>query len=113
MSQTKQSKGVVEWARFLLREGATEEALLSASAELQRGFLAQQPGFVRRELLRGEGRRWVDLVYWSDQASAESAMQQFMSSTACSAYFQLIEVETPSDPNAGVEHYAQVESYAR
>ena len=49
---------VIEWAPFTLAESATEEELLAASAELQQEFLARQEGFLRRELLKGEGRQW-------------------------------------------------------
>lgn len=86
------SHPTVEWAPFRLAAGATIDQLLQASAALQRGFLAQQPGFVRRELLHAGGRDWVDLIVWRDRASVDAAMPLAMHSPACTAYFALMEL---------------------
>jgi hypothetical protein len=102
---------VIEWAPFTLAEGVSEEQLLRASSELQVDFLAKQRGFVRRELLRGEDGRWVDLVYWADQASADEAMRRAMESSTCRAYFHLMAGAEQVDAGAGVLHFRRVASY--
>ena len=101
---------VIEWAPFRLAAGATEAELLAASAELQAGFLGRQPGFVRRELLRGDGG-WADLVYWTDRAAADRAMQAVAGSAACQRYFALLADVGAATSTGPVAHFACVASY--
>ena len=48
---------VIEWAPFTLKPGVDEATLLQVSERMQRDFLLGQQGFVRRELIKGGGRR--------------------------------------------------------
>jgi len=105
------SEIVIEWAPFRLADGVTDEALLAASETLQRDFLAGQPGFVRRELLRGTDGQWVDLVHWENEASASAAFNAAMESPNCAEYFKLL-VMREGDPAAGVLHLHRVREYA-
>ena len=102
---------VVEWAPFRLAPGAEEGALLEASEALQRDFLRHQPGFVRRELLRDADGQWVDLIVWTDHRSAMAAMTAAASSTACHAYFHLMEGGDNMDAATGVLHLQRVRVY--
>ncbi len=97
---------IIEWAPFTLAEGATEEELLGRSEELQAQFLAGQDGFIRRELLQGEGREWVDLVYWRDAAAVQQAIRRAAESPVCHRYFQLMVGADHQEPGAGVTSYA-------
>jgi hypothetical protein len=80
---------VIEWAPFTLKPGVTETALLAASEELQRDFLARQSGFLRRELMR-DGAQWTDLVYWDSRDALQQAMLAVAASPACQRYFALM-----------------------
>ncbi|MEW6681905.1 MAG: hypothetical protein AB1451_03150 [Nitrospirota bacterium] len=102
---------VVEWAPFELADGASEADLLKASAALQSDFLDRQPGFVRRELLKGKDGKWVDLVYWSNREAAERAVQEAAASPACHRYFQLMREADHADPGAGVVHLERAMTY--
>ena len=102
---------VIEWAPFRLAPGSDEAALLAASEVLQRDFLQQQPGFLRRELLRGTDGGWVDLLYWTDEASAAAVMHAIDGSPACRAYFQLMDGADTADPGAGVLHLRRVRAW--
>jgi hypothetical protein len=102
----------IEWAPFRLKPGVSEEALLHASGALQRDFVARQPGFVRRELLRGPGGQWVDLVVWKSRESALAIMDAVAASPACHAYFALMDGADHADPGAGVTHFERVREYA-
>jgi hypothetical protein len=102
---------VVEWAPFRLVPGVTEEQLVAASRDLQENFLGKQPGFLRRELLRGQSGEWVDLAFWADRAAAERAMTSAAESSACHVYFALMAGADAHDPSNGVLHFARVESY--
>lgn len=103
---------VVEWAPFEVREGVSNEQLLQASEHLQNEFLVKQKGYIKRELLKGEGKQWVDLVYWASEEDAQAATQNAMNSEACGAFFGLMEgisdPEEAIDPAEGVFHYKRM-----
>ncbi|MFO1067835.1 MAG: hypothetical protein U1E14_04845 [Geminicoccaceae bacterium] len=100
---------VVEYAPFALRPGIDEAALRVASARLQDGFLARQPGWRRRELVAEGDGRYADLVWWDSLADAEKAMAAAGSSEACAAYFALMAFD--GEPGAGVRHLRTVAIY--
>ena len=60
----------VEWAPFQLNDGVSESDLINAAEKIQSEFLASQPGYVKRELLKASGEVWVDLIHWTDKESA-------------------------------------------
>jgi len=99
---------VVEWAPFELAPGADAAQFLAASQALQSEFLSRQTGFIRRELLKGGDNRWVDLVYWQNEAAAQRAMQNVASSSACQRYFQLM----ANADGASVALFFRLQSYA-
>ena len=105
------SKVVVEWAPFELIAGTDERALLQASETLQKEFLDNQKGFIRRELMKGKDNQWVDLVYWENMADAEQASKNAANSPVCHAYFQLMVAADPDDPAAGVLHFEHMKIY--
>lgn len=102
---------VIEWAPFRLAEGAREADLLAASDALQREFLVHQPGFVRRELLRGADGQWVDLVIWRDEPAAMAAMTAAGSSAVCHSYFHLMVGGENMDAGSGVLHLRRIRTY--
>ena len=110
MSMSK-SKVTVEWAPFTVAAGVTDAELLQAAAAVQADFLARQDGFLRRELLQGEGAEWCDVIHWRDPESAERAMQIAAESPVCHRYFALM-VLPEADPGAGVRHFALRASFA-
>ena len=101
----------IEWAPFRLVDSADEARLVRASDALQAGFLSRQPGFLRRELLKGQDGQWVDLVYWESEEAAARAMQEAASSPACFEYFQLMVSADHADPGAGVLHFEKKKTY--
>jgi heme-degrading monooxygenase HmoA len=104
-------KMVIELAPFKVAAATSEASLLEASNALQLEFLAQQPGFVKRELLRSGENDWLDIVYWRDHDSAHQAMQKAMENPACHRYFQLMVAEDHSNPGNGVKHYERISEY--
>ena len=103
--------GTIEWAPFKLANGVDEATLLRASDALQEGFLAKPPGFVRRDLLKGEDGQWVDLVHWETSDAAAQAMEQAMRSPACSEYFSLMVGVSQADPGGDLRHFEMKKSY--
>ena len=101
---------VVEWAPFNIREGIAEKALVEVSARLQRDFLARQDGFLRRELIKGAERSYVDLIWWRSMETAEAAMAKVTESTVCREYFSLMEPHQ-AEAGAGVLHFRSLQAY--
>ena len=103
------STTVIEMARITLGAGKTEADLVAASNAFQSAFLAEQPGFIRRELIKTEDGGYADLVHWRSMADAHAIMDKVSSSTACLAYFAVMEMS--GDMTAGVAHYEVLASY--
>lgn len=101
---------VVELAPFSVAEGVTDERLIAASEDLQAEFLSNQKGFIRRELLRGEGREWMDLVVWADKASAAAAIENAAQSPVCFRFFELMD-ENGDGAGDGVTLLERVKIY--
>ena len=102
----------VEWAPFQAIEGADEATVRRAARMVQLEFLDRQGGFIRRELLKGPGNSWCDLLYWETREAAEQAQRNAAASPACSRYFELMAPVGDGDPAAGILHLEQVESYS-
>lgn len=102
---------VVEFAPISLKDSVTEEMLLKASSRLQKEFLAQQTGFIKRALVKKSDKEYVDLVYWENQARADQALQEAMNNPVCFAYFQLMKEADPQKPEDGIFHYKIVSEY--
>jgi hypothetical protein len=105
------STQVIEWAPFRLRDGVSEPELREASRQLQSEFLARQPGFLRRELVRGDDGGFVDVVWWASRRAAEEAVENAAASASCARYFSLMEQADHAAPGAGVSHFATVETH--
>ncbi|MDX1343649.1 MAG: hypothetical protein R3309_13565 [Reinekea sp.] len=106
---TENTNNIVEWAPFTLAEGVTEQQLLEAAETIESRFLALQPGYIRRELLKKSEQEWVDLVYWSSQEDAEQAFQKAAESEACGGYFSLMVM--PENPETAVLHLQQMKQW--
>ena len=68
---------IIEIASFKLRPDVSAAAFLAA-AEAMAPDLRAVPGFVRRELLRGDEGLWVDVIHWRSLAEALAAMDIMM-----------------------------------
>ena len=104
-----QDEIVVELASFRMAPGVTETDVLNASDVIQHEFLRQQPGFLRRDLLRAGDGHWVDLVEWTDHDAFAAAMAAFPTSAACQAYFRLM--ANDGDSGTGMLHLRRVRRY--
>ncbi len=108
ISFAQDSGAIIEWAPFVVADGVDDEELLAASEQLQKGFLENQKGFLKRELLKGKDNHWVDLVYWASEEDAQQAMENAATSPVCMTYFSLMVAADHTDPSAGVFHYRKM-----
>jgi hypothetical protein len=104
------SAKTIEFAPFRAKPGVDESTMLALSNRLEGEFLAQQPGYIRRELLKAEDGSFVDLVWWESPAAAEAAMTKVAESEVCAAYFAAMELASAAE--AGVSLYRQVRDYS-
>jgi heme-degrading monooxygenase HmoA len=77
---------------------------------MQNEFLERQPGYLKRQLLKGQGESYVDLVWWASMAEAEAAMAKVSSSKACAKYFSHMRSDQ-TEAGSGVLHLEAVRIY--
>lgn len=86
-------KLTVEVVVFKLKADASEEAFLQAS-HLLTPDLQRMSGYVRRELLKAEDGRWIDVVHWHSLAEARQAAEQFPTWESAKPFAQMIDFDT-------------------
>jgi heme-degrading monooxygenase HmoA len=101
---------VIEVATIRLEPGRTEADLLEASERFQNEFLAAQPGFLSRDLVRRENGEFADIVRWESMEAAAAIMEKVAHSQACLRYFSVM-ATNPEDPTEGVAHYGVIATY--
>lgn len=103
------SETIIEWAPIRLAAGRTEADLLAASHAFQRDFLARQPGFLRRELVRKAEGEYVDLVHWRSEADARAILDR-LESPACQAFFSVMQM-SEAEAASCVDHFVSLAVY--
>lgn len=102
---------VVEFARFKVQDGITDAEFLKVSAAFESDFLSQQAGYVRRDVLRGEGQVWVDLLYWESKEAAEAVFAAAQNNPAAGAYFS--KMADLDNGGADVSYYHCLKSWKK
>ena len=78
-------------APFTLREGVSEETLLTTSDDFDRSFVKDQDGILRRILVRdGEGG-YADIIFFSNEQAIERVLEAEQNSDVCAAFFSLMD----------------------
>ncbi len=95
---------IVEMAPFKLAAGKSEQDLLLAWTTFQKDFLAEQPGFLRRELVKKPDGDYLDIVHWRSEADALAIMAKIEDSPACAMFFSVMDMGD-GDGTTGVEHF--------
>lgn len=108
----KKNNHIIEFAPFTLVEGVDESALIAAADELQKEFLSQQKGFIKRDLVRGADSKWADIIYWESKDSVEQAMENAPNNPAALKYFQLMVPPNEGDPSAMNMFLSVAKSYS-
>lgn len=71
-------KPILEFAMFNAKPGVSDDAVIKAAQAIQTD-LAASPGYLKRELFRGDGQQWLDLVYWRSLNDVTIAAEKIMS----------------------------------
>jgi hypothetical protein len=96
---------ILEIAAFTKAPGLTDAQLRAASETFERDFVARQPGYLGRILVKKSETEWADVALWQSRAHAEAVLQAAMTSESCAAYFQCMVHANTDDPAAGVQHF--------
>ncbi len=85
---------VLELVVFKLGAGVSREQFL-ATAEPVSAWIAEQPGFISRELsFDAGGDRWIEVVWWRTLEEAQAAAELAMTSESCAPMFALIDTDS-------------------
>ncbi len=84
------SSPTIELVQFRLKAGVDARTFLATVADTQ-SAIARLPGFLSRELLRGDDGLWVDLVHWRSKAEALAAAKAFGTMPEVAAFANMID----------------------
>ncbi len=84
---------VVELVLFRTKAGVSEQSMNEAAQTVQT-WLAEQPGYIRRELLMTNEGQWGDLVYWNSFEEAMAAGAKFMTLPEAAVFGSVMEETT-------------------
>ena len=87
---------LVELARYRLRSGVSDKALLEAEGEIQRTVGPSHPGYLGRELLKAADGGYVLIMKWENQHVAETWNQTLFASEAGRKLGSLVEASSMS-----------------
>jgi hypothetical protein len=101
---------VLELAAITLAPGTSEADLLATSDAFQTGFLDNQDGFLRRDMVRKGDGTFLDVILWQSRAHADAVFEKAKSSEIVGKYFGLMQfdAESTEDP---VQFHALLKSY--
>lgn len=81
---------IIEMVSWKSKEGISTEDAKLAITKLN-DFVKEQPGFVARKTAIAEDGRFLDIVYWTDIASAKIASEEALKSEICLRVFSTID----------------------
>jgi hypothetical protein len=90
---TERSAVTAKMIAYALKSGVSESEFLAASDGLL-PELATLEGFIRRELLKGEDGRWLDVVYWQTRENADRSEDTIQSLPACARCIAMMDFES-------------------
>jgi hypothetical protein len=87
------NKPYVEVALYKLKSEVAEAQFLAVS-EAATGVFAKLAGFERRELMKSEDGRWVDLVYWQSRELAKQAEPTIYHDPTIAKVMEILDTES-------------------
>ena len=106
------TNAITALARIKLAPGKTEEDLLAASHIFQKNFAGDQPGLLRRELVRKSDGSYLDILHFRSMEDMQEVIEREKESPACHAFFSIMDMETEAgDTTGGVEVFHSLATY--
>lgn len=84
---------VAEIVTFHLAEGVSPDAFVKLSRATE-AFVRAHPGFLHRQLSRGEDGSWTDYVVWRDMNTAQRVAKAFADQAFAPELMAAIDPET-------------------
>lgn len=84
---------VIEIAKIKLAADVSEDELIAASDRFQREFLAGQPGYLGRDLVRIAEGSYADIIRWEGADAAQAVLTKLSASPACRDYFSIMDAD--------------------
>ena len=103
----KMTTPITVLAPIKLATGKTEADLLAASERFQREFVNDQPGVIRRELVRKGDGTYLDIVQFRSMKDAEDIMELEKESAVCHALFAVMDMDKDSADESDDEMFHQ------
>ncbi len=94
-----------------LAPGLSETDFLEASDQFQRDFVDHQPGVLRRELLRMETGKYVEIIHFRSAEDLEEVTEKEKTSAACHAYLATLVMDETD--GTGLEPCASLATYLK
>ena len=102
---------VVEWAPFVKNPTVTDQQLMLAADKVNIEFLSQQPGFVKRQLVKKNATDYADIVHWLSVVDAGNAAAKVQNCSVCGEYFELMNMRASATAGAGFAHYQVLKNW--
>ncbi|PHR69079.1 MAG: hypothetical protein COA66_15450 [Arcobacter sp.] len=84
----------MEFARFKLKEGVSEETMLEIIKEVDANFLQKEEGFLGHVALKGSNGIYADVVFATSQEKAQKICGKWMDNAFALKYIELIDEES-------------------
>lgn len=101
----------VEWAPFVKNAEVTDQQLIAAADRVNSAFLINQPGFIKRELIKKTESEYADVIHWKSRVHAEVAGTKVNSCVPCGNYFALMDMASGATAGAGFSHYSILKAW--
>lgn len=84
----------VEVITFKLNEGVDEGKFMQENDVVAKDYTPKQPGFIDRELGKGDEGEYVVVVHWENTPSAEASMEKFPNDPVAQEFISMMNMDT-------------------
>jgi hypothetical protein len=91
MKETKPKTGLIELTTFKLNKRVESSDFVKSAEQMQKNFLTQQKGFIKRTLTNSGDTLWTDIVYWENEEVQSNAMKLAEKSTQIIPFMEKID----------------------
>lgn len=86
--------GVAEAITVRLQDGADPDGFLAANKALEEDYIAQQPGFIAREIGVSEDGEWLIVIHWETAADSAASIAKFEEAPGVGEFMSFLDTET-------------------
>ncbi len=91
VEETKSKIGLIELTTFKLNKGVVSGDFVKSAEQMQKDFLTQQKGFIKRILTNSGDTLWTDIVCWENEELQSNAMKLAEKSTQIMPFMEKID----------------------